>query len=67
MRHPQIHERNRSATVVEQERTAAVALNGALLGIHLQALVDPANVDLDAALVSIATMFDRNLADVWRT
>ena len=51
----------------EQERAAAVALNGALLGIHLQALVDPANVDLDAALVSIATMFDRNLADVWRT
>ncbi|MEU3642181.1 TetR/AcrR family transcriptional regulator [Lentzea sp. NPDC034063] len=50
----------------EQERTAAVALNGALLGIHLQALVDPGNVDLDAALVSIATMFDRNLADVWR-
>ncbi|WP_199444330.1 TetR/AcrR family transcriptional regulator [Umezawaea beigongshangensis] len=51
----------------EQERTAAVALNGALLGIHLQALVDPENVDLDAALVSMATMFDRNLADVWRT
>lgn len=50
----------------EQERTAAVALNGALLGIHLQALVDPEKVDLDAALVSIATMFDRNLADVWR-
>ncbi|SFR26048.1 transcriptional regulator, TetR family [Lentzea waywayandensis] len=50
----------------EQERTAAVTLNGALLGIHLQALVDPENVDLDAALVSIATMFDRNLADVWR-
>ncbi|MFJ5985843.1 TetR/AcrR family transcriptional regulator [Lentzea sp. NPDC092896] len=50
----------------EQERTAAVALNGALLGIHLQALVDPGNVDLDAALVSIAAMFDRNLADVWR-
>ncbi|MGW6443326.1 TetR/AcrR family transcriptional regulator [Lentzea sp. NPDC055074] len=50
----------------EQERTAAVALNGALLGIHLQALVDPETVDLGAALVSIATMFDRNLADVWR-
>ena len=50
----------------EQERTTAVARNGALLGIHLQALVDPGKVDLDAALVSIATMFDRNLADVWR-
>ncbi|ANZ40834.1 hypothetical protein BBK82_37480 [Lentzea guizhouensis] len=50
-----------------QERAAAVALNGALLGIHLQALVDPDNVDLDAALISMATMFDRNLADVWRT
>jgi TetR/AcrR family acrAB operon transcriptional repressor len=54
------------ATAAEQERTAAVALNGALLGIHLQALVDPENVDLDAALVSVATMFDRNLADVWQ-
>lgn len=54
-------------TAAEQERTAAVALNGALLGIHLQALVDPEKVDLHAALVSVATMFDRNLADVWRS
>ena len=54
-------------TAAEQERAAAVALNGALLGIHLQALVDPTNVDLDAALQSVATMFDNNLADVWRT
>jgi TetR/AcrR family acrAB operon transcriptional repressor len=51
----------------EQERAAAVALSGALLGIHLQRLVDPDTVDLDAALLSVATMFDRNLADVWRT
>jgi TetR/AcrR family acrAB operon transcriptional repressor len=51
----------------ERERNAAVALNGALLGIHLQKLVDPGNVDLDAALLSIATVFDRNLADIWRT
>jgi TetR/AcrR family acrAB operon transcriptional repressor len=49
-----------------QERAAAVALNGTLLGIHLQALVDPDNVDLDEALQSVAEMFDRNLADVWR-
>lgn len=49
-----------------RERTAAVALNGALLGIHLQALVDPDNVDMDSALVALATMFDRNIADVWR-
>ncbi|SDG55848.1 transcriptional regulator, TetR family [Lentzea fradiae] len=53
-------------TAVVRERTAAVALNGALLGIHLQALVDPDDVDMDAALVSLATMFDRNIADVWR-
>ncbi|WP_434443710.1 TetR/AcrR family transcriptional regulator [Lentzea sp. E54] len=51
----------------EQEHVAAVALNGALLGIHLQALIDPENVDLDSALASMATMFDRNLAEVWRT
>ena len=49
-----------------QERAAAVALNGALLGIHLQALVDPENIDLDEALQAVATMFERNLADVWR-
>ncbi|MFD5829678.1 TetR/AcrR family transcriptional regulator [Lentzea sp. NPDC060358] len=53
------------AVAQEKERTAAVALNGALLGIHLQALVDPDNVDLDSALMSIASLFERNLADVW--
>lgn len=51
----------------EQERAAAVALNGALLGIHLQALVDPDSVDMDSALIAVATMFDRNIADVWRS
>ncbi|MFD5827270.1 TetR/AcrR family transcriptional regulator [Lentzea sp. NPDC060358] len=49
----------------ERERAAAVALNGALIGIHLQALVDPETVDMDAALIALASMFERNTADVW--
>lgn len=53
-------------TATKQERAAAVALNGALLGIHLQALIDPGNVDLDDALQSVAALFDRHLAEVWR-
>ncbi|MBP2479469.1 TetR/AcrR family acrAB operon transcriptional repressor [Crossiella equi] len=49
----------------KRERAAAVALNGALLGIHLQALVDPDGVDLDATLRLVAAVFDGNLAEVW--
>ncbi|MFI7449816.1 TetR family transcriptional regulator [Nonomuraea sp. NPDC049714] len=56
-----------SATASRQERASAAALNGALLGIHLQALVDPEAFDLDEALQSVAAMFDKNLADVWST
>jgi len=55
------------AKAAEQERSAAVALNGALMGIHLQALVDPEAVDMHGALIALATMFDRNIADVWRS
>ncbi|HEX7309040.1 helix-turn-helix domain-containing protein [Lentzea sp.] len=54
------------ARAAEQERATAVALNGALMGVHLQALVDPDAVDMDAALIAIAGMFDRNMTDVWR-
>lgn len=54
-------------TAAKQERVFAVALNGVLLGIHLQALIDPDSFDLDEALQSIADLFDRNLADVWST
>lgn len=41
-----------------RERAFAVALNGALIGIHLQALIDPDSFDLDEALRSVATLFD---------
>ncbi|MCA2176248.1 TetR/AcrR family transcriptional regulator [Nonomuraea glycinis] len=54
-------------TASKQERAFAVALNGVLLGIHLQALVDPDGFDLDEALQSVAALFDKNLADVWST
>ncbi|MFG1610191.1 TetR/AcrR family transcriptional regulator [Actinoplanes sp. NPDC049265] len=49
----------------QRERTFAVALNGLLMGIHFQAVVDPANVDLDASLRSIAELIDKNLADLY--
>jgi TetR/AcrR family acrAB operon transcriptional repressor len=55
------------ATAARQERAFAVALNGALIGIHLQALIDPDSFDLDEALRSVAARFGRNLADVWNT
>lgn len=53
------------AIAAEQERALAVALNGAVIGIHLQSLVDPDRVDLDQALRSLATVLDKNLADAW--
>lgn len=53
------------AEATARERTVAAALNGAVIGIHLQALVDPESVDLDASLQALAAMADRNLADVW--
>ncbi|PRY39817.1 TetR/AcrR family transcriptional regulator [Umezawaea tangerina] len=54
-------------TAAKQERAFAVALHGTLVGIHLQALIDPDGFDLDAALRSISAMVDKNLADVWTT
>ncbi|MCM3849672.1 TetR/AcrR family transcriptional regulator [Pseudonocardia sp. DR1-2] len=48
-----------------RERNVAVALNGALLGIHLQSLVGPADVDLDAALAAIAGLVETHLTEVW--
>jgi TetR/AcrR family acrAB operon transcriptional repressor len=55
------------AVAAKQERAFAVALNGALIGIHLQALIDPDSFDLDGAMRSVATLFEKNLAEVWRT
>ncbi|WP_275559356.1 TetR/AcrR family transcriptional regulator [Streptomyces sp. 5-6(2022)] len=49
----------------ERERAVAVALTGALIGIHLQCLVDPDRVHLEAALQSLATLVDTNLTDLW--
>ncbi|HEX6343571.1 TetR/AcrR family transcriptional regulator [Umezawaea sp.] len=54
-------------TAARQEHAFAVALNGALIGIHLQALIEPDGFDLDDALRSTATLFGRGLADVWET
>lgn len=52
-------------SAVERERTVAVALNGAVIGIHLQSLIDPGRVDLDGALQSLASLVDNHLADLW--
>ncbi|NWJ71543.1 TetR/AcrR family transcriptional regulator [Pseudonocardia sp. ICBG1122] len=54
-------------TAAVRERDVAVALNGALLGIHLQSLVGPADVDLDAALAAIAGLVETHLTEVWTT
>lgn len=53
------------AVAAERERAVAIALNGAAMGIHLQALIDPEGIDLDGALQSLATLADGSLADVW--
>jgi TetR/AcrR family acrAB operon transcriptional repressor len=48
-----------------RERVAAVTINGAVIGIHLQSLIDPDGIDLDSSLQSLAALVDKNLADVW--
>ncbi|MDR7279595.1 TetR/AcrR family transcriptional regulator [Catenuloplanes atrovinosus] len=52
-------------TAARRERVFAAALNGAMVGIHLQALIDPESFDLGESLQSIATLIDKNLADLW--
>lgn len=49
----------------ERERAFAAGINGAVMGIHLQALIDPTGVDLEAGLALIATLIDDHLDDVW--
>ncbi len=53
------------AAAAAQERAAAITINGSVIGIHLQSLIDPEGIDLDSALRSLAATIDRNLADVW--
>lgn len=53
------------AIASERERDFAAALNGALIGIHLQAFVDSGSFDLDQSLRLVATMIDKNLAGIW--
>lgn len=54
-------------TAAEREHAFAGLLNAALLGIHLQAHVDPDGYDLDEALRTAAAMFDQDLAELWDT
>lgn len=49
----------------QKERATAIALHGGVLGIHLQSLMDPEGVDLDAALQSLAALVDRHMVDIW--
>ncbi|MFD2419747.1 TetR/AcrR family transcriptional regulator [Amycolatopsis pigmentata] len=49
----------------ERERAVAAALTGAVIGMHLQALIDPGHVNLDAALQSLAGLVDENLTGLW--
>ncbi|MFF0143673.1 TetR family transcriptional regulator [Amycolatopsis sulphurea] len=54
------------AFAAKQERDFASAVHGAILGIHLGALIDPDGVDLDGSLRAMACLLGRNVADVWR-
>ncbi|MFF2085388.1 TetR/AcrR family transcriptional regulator [Nocardia sp. NPDC058176] len=53
------------AHATARERATATALNGAAMGIHLQALIDPDDVDLDASLQTFASFIDDHIRDVW--
>jgi TetR/AcrR family acrAB operon transcriptional repressor len=48
-----------------RERTMATALNGAVIGVHLQWLIDPEGTDLEGALQAVVGVVSTNLADVW--
>ncbi|WP_158605524.1 TetR/AcrR family transcriptional regulator [Amycolatopsis panacis] len=54
------------AFAAKQEQDFAAAVQGATLGIHLGALIDPDGVDLDASLRAMAGLLGKNVADVWR-
>lgn len=49
-----------------REQSFAAGINGAVMGIHLQALIDPAGVDLRKGLEVVAKLIDDNLSDVWK-
>jgi len=53
------------ATATAREHAFAVTINSAVLGIHLQSLIEPGGVDLDGGLQALAEMVDRSLAHVW--
>ncbi|WNV85659.1 hypothetical protein [Umezawaea sp. Da 62-37] len=50
-----------------REHAFAVALNGALIGIHLQALIDPGSFDLDEAMRAVVDRFGTNVTGIWDT
>ncbi|WP_198153674.1 TetR/AcrR family transcriptional regulator [Catenuloplanes japonicus] len=53
------------AAAEKRERAFAATLNGALMGIHLQAVIDPESFDPDEAMRALATLVDRNVPDIW--
>lgn len=54
------------ATSAVRERAFAASIQGAVLGVHLQSLIDPDAVDLGASLDDVARLFETNIDDVWR-
>lgn len=53
------------AVAAEKERAVAVALTGAVTGIHLQSLIDPDSIDLEEALQSLVALVGKSVADLW--
>ncbi|CAN5121907.1 hypothetical protein BH09ACT5_BH09ACT5_13490 [soil metagenome] len=49
----------------ERERAFAVALNSAVVGLHLQVSIDPDGIDFDTALSSLEDLLGARLAELW--
>ncbi|MCA1222143.1 TetR/AcrR family transcriptional regulator [Streptomyces sp. 8L] len=54
-----------AGTAAKREHAFAVAFTGTLFGIHLQALVDPDNVDFEEAIRLVAAEFGKDLRALW--
>ncbi|WP_166427390.1 TetR/AcrR family transcriptional regulator [Nonomuraea mesophila] len=49
----------------ERERELALAMNSAVLGLHLQASIDPEGIDFEKSLRSLENLLNARLAKLW--
>jgi len=50
-----------------RERSFALALNSSVVGLHLQAVIDPEGIELEPALAALEELFGRDLEELWTT